>query len=684
MRSKIVKYIFKKEMLDILRDKKTLFMMIILPVILYPVMMILLTQVMVMSTNSMNEKELPIAIKGNADSQLISMINDNDKKDEKGDKEESGKLKIVKVKDYKKAINDESIVAYIEVKENNKKYNVYTNSSVSDSNTAIQRIEKVFEDYKQEKINENLKEKGLDVKQTLEPIVYKNIDIAKNEELAGHMLGQILPFILIIGILLGAIYPAIDVMAGEKERGTLETLLTLPISNLELVMGKYMAVSFSAIVTAIFNLLSIALTLIYLVTTSGLEASELGIGSLDLNKLIFPIIITIICVCIFAMVVSAISMCVCSLAKSFKDAQNYMTPIMLLVMIPSYVSMVPNIELDKFTATIPVVNISLLIKSVLSFKSDLGLVALVLVSNIAFVILSVMLLSKMFDSEEILFGNKASFSFLEKRSNIKKGNMPSVSDGVILYAISLVLLIYVGSIVQMKLGLGGLAITQIMIIGLPLIFAYYIKLDFKKIFSIKIPKIKHIIGAILLWGSAYILVNLSSQILLHIFPQNMEIIENLNHALYQEKFLINLLVIALMPAICEEMLFRGFIFTSFKSKKGVKMAIIGSAILFGFMHIDFIRIVPTAILGISFAFAVYKSESIFVSMLMHFINNGLVVLAMHYPKNTLIKSVENLTIFDPNLNVLTFIGLLAISIILLIVSLYLFKKTKAEKSKSTI
>ncbi len=681
MRSKIVKYIFKKEMLDILRDKKTLFMMIILPVILYPIMMILLTQVMTMSTNSMNEKELPIAIKGNVDSQLISMINDNDKQNEK---EKSGKLKIVKVKDYKKAINDESIVAYIEVKDDNKKYNIYINSSVSDSNTAMERIEKIFDDYKQEKINENLKEKGLDVEQTLEPIVYKNIDIAENEELAGYMLGQILPFILIMGILLGAIYPAIDVMAGEKERGTLETLLTLPISNLELIMGKYMAVSFSAIVTAIFNLLSIALTLVYLVATSGLAASEIGVGSLDLNKLVFPIIITIICVCIFAMVVSAISMCVCSLAKSFKDAQNYMTPIMLLVMIPSYVSMLPNVELDKFTATIPVVNISLLIKSVLSFKSDLGLVALVLVSNIAFVILSVMLLSKMFDSEEILFGNKASFSFLEKRSNIKKGNMPSVSDGVILYAISLVLLIYVGSIVQMKLGLGGLAITQIMIVGLPLIFAYYTKLDFKKVFSIKIPKIKHIIGSILLWGSAYILVNLSSQILLHIFPQNMEIIENLNHALYQEKLGINLLVIALMPAICEEMLFRGFIFTSFKSKKGIKMAIIGSAILFGFMHIDFIRIVPTAILGISFAFAVYKSESIFVSMLMHFINNGLVVLAMHYPKNTLIKSVENLTIFDPNLNVLTFIGLLVISMILLIISLYLFKKTKTEKSESTI
>ncbi len=676
MRSKIVKSIFKKEMLDILRDKKTLFMMIVLPIILYPVMMILFSQVMMMSANSMETKEMPIAIKGNVDSQLISMINEGKKT------EETGKLKIVEVKNYKKAIEDETIVAYIEAKEGNKKYNIYANSSNSDYSTAIDRIEQILNDYKQEKIDKNLVEKGLDIKETLQPITYKTIDIAKNEEIAGHMLGQILPFILITGILMGAIYPAIDVMAGEKERGTLETLLTLPISNLELVMGKYMAVSFSAIVTAIFNVISILLTLVYLVTSAGLSTSELGIASFDFNKLIFPLIITVICVCLFAMVVSAISMCVCSLAKSFKDAQNYMTPITLLVMIPSYVSMIPNVVLDKFTATIPVVNISLLIKSVLSFNSDLELISLVLISNLVFVILSVVLLSKMFNSEDILFGSSASFSFLEKRSDIKKGSMPSVSDGIILYALSVVLLIYVGSTIQLKFGMGGVALTQVMIIGLPLLFAYYIKVDFKKVFNIKMPKVRHLIGAVVLWIGGYILVSISSQTLLNIFPQNMEVLENLNHALYKDDFLINLFVIALMPAICEEMLFRGFIFTSFKSKKNANMAIIGSAILFGFMHIDFIRIIPTAILGVILAYAVYKTGSIFVAMLIHFINNGLVVLMMHYPKNNIANVVEYVNIYSPNFDIGRFVILIVLSAILLVIgSLLLKNNVKDDKEK---
>ena len=196
----------------------------------------------------------------------------------------------------------------------------------------------------------------------------------------------------------------------------------------------------------------------------------------DFTQMIFPGIITMICIGLFAMVVSAISMCVCSLAKSFKDAQNYITPVMLIIMIPSYVSMIPNIELDGFTSTIPVVNISLLIKSVLSFKFDLNLIAIVFVSNFAFMILSVLLLSKMFNSEEILFGNNRSFSFLEKRSNIKKGTMPTISDGAILYAVGLVLLIYVGSLVQLKFKMAGLAMTQVMIISLSLRFSCFYSL----------------------------------------------------------------------------------------------------------------------------------------------------------------------------------------------------------------
>lgn len=674
MRTKIVKQIFKKEMIDILRDKKTIFMMIILPLLLYPILMVGASSIMSMSINKMEQTTVNIAFNNNPSDNLINILNKTNEYDE-------AKVNIIKVDDYKEALDNETLDAYVEINENNdiQSYKIYTNSSKNNSYTAEKRIKEALEKYKEEIVEMNLAQEGLDAQKTLEPITCETLDIAKNEEIAGNILGQILPFILIIGVLLGSIYPAIDVMAGEKERGTLETLFTLPISNLELVMGKYMAVSFCAVVTAFLNIISILISIGFMTLTAGI-ANEMGIPKFDFTQMIFPGIITMICIGLFAMVVSAISMCVCSLAKSFKDAQNYITPVMLIIMIPSYVSMIPNIELDGFTSTIPVVNISLLIKSVLSFKFDLNLIAIVFVSNFAFMILSVLLLSKMFNSEEILFGNNRSFSFLEKRSNIKKGTMPTISDGAILYAVGLVLLIYVGSLVQLKFKMAGLAITQVMIICLPFLFAYYIKTDFKKTFSLQKVNLKQILGGILIWMGGFVLINLITQITLYLFPQNMEVAEALTDAIIiKDNLVLNLAIVALMPAICEEIFFRGFIFTSFKGKSSSKIAIITSGILFGFMHMDFLRIIPTSILGIIFAYTVYKSESIFIAMILHFINNSIAVLVSHYPNSELVKMSSFIELDFKNLNIGKFIILICISTVFIIIGMRLFKNKSAKE-----
>ena len=623
MRSKIVRTIFKKEIIDIIRDKKTLFMGIVLPLILYPLLMIIMTQIMTISMNSIENDDINIAFEKYPSKELITLIKNYDS---------DGAINIVKSKNYKKDLEKGNIDAYVDIKEKNKieNYKIYINSSKENSSTVNSKLEDIFNTYKEKKVKDKIEQLQLNVEETLEPVVYSTIDLAKTEEVAGLLLGQILPLILIMGVLLGAIYPAIDSMAGEKERGTLETLFTLPISNLELVMGKYMAVSLCAIVTAILNVVSILMTLIYILSTGNISGQLLS-NNFNIFALSGPLFITLICICLFAMVVSAVSMCVCSLAKSFKDAQNYITPVMFLVLIPSYASMIPNLNLDRTTSIIPVVNISLLIKSVLSNNANLSLIALVFISNFAFVILSVILLSKLFNSEEILFGNNRNFLFLEKRSNIKKGTMPSVSDGVILYALGLVLLIYVGSYIQLKLKMTGIVLTQVMIISLPLLFAYYIKSDFKKVFSLKLPKIKHLFGAACLWFGTYLLAMVITNIIMYYFPQNQEIVEGLNNALFiKNNLLLNLLIVAAMPAICEEIFFRGFILTSFKNnKKSYRGAIIFSGILFGLMHMDFIRVVPTSILGIAFAYAVCKTNSIAVSMFMHFLNNGFAVVVTH-------------------------------------------------------
>ena len=671
MRIKMVKAIFKKEMIDILRDKKTLFMGIVLPLILYPIIMVIMTQVMSLSMNSASQREINIAFENKPSEELVSMI-------ENYSDEDTSRINIVYSDDYKKDLEDGSIDAYIGSKMDNssENYEVYINSSKENASSVKVLLDEIFTSYKDSKVKNKLEQSGLKVEETLEPVEFDTVDVAGNEEIAGYFLGQVLPVILMMGVLLGAIYPAIDSMAGEKERGTLETLFTLPISNLELVMGKYIAVSFCAIVTSIFNIISILLTLSYLLVSSQMSGVML-IENFKFSQLVAPMLITLICVCLFAMVIAAVSMCVCSLAKSFKDAQNYITPLMFLVLIPSYASIIPTMVLNRTTAIIPVVNISLLIKSVLSFEGNLGLISLVFISNLAFVILAVFLLSKMFNSEEILFGNSRSFSFLEKRSNIKKGTMPSVSDGIILYAFGLVMLIYVGSLVQLKFGVSGIIMTQLMIIGLPLLFAYYIKSDFKKVFSFKLPSIRHMVASFCLWVGTYMGSMIITQIVLYIFPQNMEVVEGLNNVLLSEdNIFISLLIIAVMPAICEEVFFRGFILTSFRNnKKTIVGAVIGSGILFGLMHMDFIRIIPTSLLGISFAYVVCKSDSIITSMFMHFLNNGFALVVTYFASKFI--SVE--TQSTPSITLSQVIIYIFISVIFLYIGIRMFNIKKSKE-----
>lgn len=165
----------------------------------------------------------------------------------------------------------------------------------------------------------------------------------------------------------------------------------------------------------------------------------------------------------------------------------------------------------------------------------------------------------------------------------------------------------------------------------------------------------------------------------------MEVVEALNDAIIiKDNLFINLVVVALMPAICEEMFFRGFVFTSFKGKKSYKSAIIFSGILFGFMHMDFLRIIPTSILGIIFAYTVYKSGSIFVAMLLHFINNSVAVLVSHYPSNQVVKGISSFIEIDfSNFNIGKFTMLICISVLLIFIGIKLFKR-KEEKESLTI
>lgn len=638
MNYKQLRTLYKKEIMDVIRDKKTILTMVVLPVLLYPVLFLVIMQVMTMINTSQQEQTYYVAYDKVADSERQALndwiIGDEDELDYV--------IKEVESENPQKDLEEETIDAYIttSITKSQVTYEVHYLSAVTNSATASDMLKEEIEAYSRKLAEENAGKEGLDVKKVLYPVAATLTDCSSDESSVGSILGSIIPFLLITSILMGSMYPAIDATAGEKERGTLETLLTLPIGNMELIMSKFLSVATIAVISVFINVLSMGGIAAYLYAT--ISALSEGAGKFNLGSFGPAILISIVCIIAFALFMSAVVMCVCAFAKSFKEANNYITPLTLVVILTGYIGFIPNVELTSKTALIPVANICLLMKNLLVFKYDFTLILMVLLSNIIYAFIAVWFLGRIYNSESILFGESASgIKLFERRKNIKKGSLPTIQESLLILVVALLLMVYVSGIISLSHPLMGVIIPQFFIGVLPVLASIYIKGNPKLIFSLKLPKGKDVIGSLCLYLGVGSLTLLISNLLNYIFPDSVQgINEEYLGLLDGVSFVAALLLIALTPAICEELLFRGYMFTAFKQKMSLSKAIFFVSFLFGISHMSLIKVIPTAILGMALAYAMYKAESIFVSSLMHFLNNAFSVFILYYGNRISILNEE--------------------------------------------
>ncbi len=628
-----IKAVYKKEILDLLRDKKTLIMMVLVPLILYPLIMIGAMLITSAISNNIQTAQYDVAVFYEETAAENSAFDSTEFERFLTDSEDELEyhLNVVESQNPQEELLAEEIDAFITVGWNGRiSFKVEYLSSVTNSSAASDMIEDKLNLYSEFLERKLLSEMGIDTETVMNPISVEWQDKSTREESLGSILGAILPFLLIVSILMGAIYPAIDTTAGEKERGTLETLLTLPVRNDELIMGKFLAVATIAVVSALLNLLSMTFMGAYLY--SMLLAVDRDSTAVNLTEFIPAVVIVILCVVAFALFISALSMCVTTFARSFKEANNYLTPLLLVVMFTGYIGFIPNIEFNSLMAAVPVVNICLLISNILVFKYSFTTIIITLMTNVIYAALAVLVLSKLYNSEDILFGEGGvSLQIFTDRRNLKKGGVPNFSDAVLVIAISMLLLLYVGSVLQMKFLLGGLFATQLMLLFVPVFFTWYTKKDVRETFSLKAPRAAHLLGAVFMEAGVYIVVMLLSLLLTAIWPEDAgNINESFETILDGIQFVPALLVIALAPAICEEALFRGYLFAASKKKFKPYTAMLIVAALFGIYHLSLVKFFTTGILGFAFCYAVYKSESIFTSALMHFLNNMISVVVLFY------------------------------------------------------
>lgn len=669
MNYKQLKTLYKKEIMDVIRDKKTILTMVVLPVILYPVLFLVIMQVMTMINNSQQERTYYIAY-DQMEEENRKALNDWIAGEEDG---LSYIIKEVESDNPKEDLEKENIDAYItaSITDSQVVYEIHYLSAVTNSSTVSDMLEEEIDAYGKKIAEENAAAQGLDVKKVLYPVTSTLADQSSNESSIGSILGSIIPFLLITSILMGAMYPAIDATAGEKERGTLETLLTLPVGNMELIMSKFLSVATIAVVSVFINVLSMGGIAAYLYAT--INALSEGAGAFSLGSFVPAILISIVCIIAFALFMSAVVMCICAFAKSFKEANNYVTPLTLVVLLTAYIGFIPNVELSATTAIIPVANICLLMKNLLVFKYDFALILMVLLSNVIYAFVAVWFLGKIYNSESILFGESASgIKLFERRKNIKKGSLPTIQESLLVLVVALLLMVYLGGIMSLSHPVMGVVVPQFFIGVLPVLACIYIKGNAREIFKLNIPKGKDLLGSVCLYLGAGSLSLLISNLLSMAFPDNSQgLNEEYAKLLDGISFVPALLLIALVPAVCEELMFRGYMFTAFRQKMSLPKAIFFVSVLFGISHMSLIKIIPTAVLGAALAYAIYKADSIAASSLIHFLNNAVSVFILYYGSNIAFLNEEQM-------GVPLMIGLVVLSVIFIPAGVWILNSRKKQ------
>ncbi len=632
MNRRILISLYKKEILDILRDKKTILMMIVVPLILYP---LLFFGAMYLTSSLIN-----------SDTQRSYIIGYDEYSETDGvisffrEKAPDHDYKLAYYKGDVSGLEEGLADVFISRSslEGKPSYEIAYKASETSSQTAAGIAEKLLTEYREKLRSEEFKKLGLDESEFMDPISFEYKDMSSNEENAGYLLGYIVPFLMITSILMGALYPAIDATAGEKERGTLETLLTLPVRNMELIGAKFAATSTVAVAAAVLNMISMSLMGAYFYSTVSAAADS---EPIRLISYLPAVLIMLLCVVVFAMFASAVCLSACIFAKSFKEAQNYTTPVMLVFMICGMAGMIPSLELNGTTALIPVVNIALLISSLFKLHFEISLIALVLLSNVAYSLLAIVLMTRVFSSEQILFGDGAGgMKLLEGRKNMKPGQIPGIGDCVLLLSLLLLIILFAGSLLIVRFGSWGLIAEQFLIFFATSFYAWYIKADPKKLFMIRRPRLAAVIGGVIAWIGSYLIVQVMGYAIEQLFPEAFASQQNELVSIWgDDPMWLLILSSALIPAICEEWAFRGFLLGSLKNRYKKLTAIILCGLIFGLFHLSPMQILLVSVFGVVMAVVAYESGSIFPTMLMHFLNNLSAVLISKY-RDVLIEKYD--------------------------------------------
>ena len=376
-----IKITIKKELRSIVRDKKSLLMMALTPLFI-PIFVVLMSYMYETLTNNTDEDKYTIGTNYNL-STIERELLDN-------------KIEVVNYKDINeldKAYKDNKIIGYLT--KNNDDYNIYINSQTEDGSIVLMYLTSYLDNYNTYLGQNYLLENNIDINKVYNNIKYTTNELKGESIFASEVVLMAVTF-TIMAITLSAIYASTDSTAGEKERGTLETILTFPISRKELILGKYFSISISGIITMIIGILLSVLSLLFVKNNFSIY------DNVVFNINITSIILTIIILLFYTLFISGLCITIASFTKTFKEAQSALTPISLITCIPMFLNML-NINLNNILNIIPIVNHTIVINDILTNNIDITNILLTIISSCLYIAILIIFISKIYKSEKILF-----------------------------------------------------------------------------------------------------------------------------------------------------------------------------------------------------------------------------------------------------------------------------------------
>jgi sodium transport system permease protein len=599
MKAKVVGLVYAKEIRETLRDRRTLVVMVLLPLALYPLLGVGLTQWVLSREQTRGAEPSRVGLAGVPWEELEVRLR------------RGPGLELVpggSPADVRRGALDAVVrVAGPE------QLQLYVDGARDRSLLAEERLHKVLMEFSDELRRETLRSFGLPAS-LLQPLRTERHNLATQREVTTQVLAGVLPLIVVLMVLLGAFYPAIDLTAGEKERGTLETLFVTPASRLDLMTGKFLAVATIAAATGMLNLFSIGLTA---ALGFGAALRAAGLGAVPWSAAALTLVALVPCALFFA----ALMLAVASLARSFKEAQNLLTPIYIGCVLPAMASQMPGLELTPLTALVPVANIALLTRDIIGGRVALPALATALVATFLYAGLALRIAARIYSSERMLF---APDQVRPKRSGQRPAPEPAEAVLTLLAVMALILL--VGQPLQARSLIGGILTTEWLLIAAPvLVVLRFGRIDMAATLRLRNPGALRLLGAALAGLSAWYLVGvLIERLQERVLPIPPEMLRELQRMLFgtSRPLIVDLVALALSPAICEELLFRGLLLRVSWPALRAPAAVLLNGVLFGVFHLSVYRFASTFVLGTVLALIVVRSGSIYASMLFHFLNNG--------------------------------------------------------------